>query len=350
MTIGSASGLLCLAISLALGPLGATATARADDAAGGGFAWEKCTQEGPGQRFALSAVWDPLDGGCLVYAGERIANGGFTLASDLWLLDPERRRWSQVSASDAPAGRAYHACAWDSKRDQMWVFGGVGAGLASRGDLCRFDAKARRWSAAPSAGDAPKARLSPCLHYSKLRDCLILYGGCVGFQQIKAFQDVWTYAIATATWSQVSADGPGRWQCASAWDDRHGRLLIQGGYDTNARATATTWTWNAKAATWADGGERPDALLAQAAAWDEGGDRMLMFSGAREGQSASPILYDWSQDAWHALATTGPGARGYAAMACDPRAGTVVVFGGIANAFGSPMVDADAWIGRPAPR
>ncbi len=332
--------------------LGAVAGATAPGSPNAGITWEQGPDGGPGQRFALCAAWDTLDNGCLVYGGERLASPGrFSIENDLWLFSPSSRSWSAVPAADPPPARGYHAGAWDSKRKLLWVFGGVGSDLASRDDLWRFDAKTRHWSQVVASGDAPKARLSPCLHYSARQDCLILYGGSLGFQQIKAFTDVWTFAIATNTWSRVSSDGPGRWQFASAWDDRASRLVVQGGYDTDAKPTATTWTWDAATGAWSHGDEHPEPLLAQSAVWDDSGERMLMFGGAREGQPGSKVLYSWSKGDWHTVAQQdAPAARAYGCMARDPHDGTLVIFGGVSGTFGSPMVPGNAWIGKPSPR
>ena len=119
--------------------------------------WEQ-GPEGCGQHFAQSAVWDGQDHGFLVFGGESIlGKGQLSICHDLWLYVPASRTWTVVNTSTAPDARAYHASAWDDHRGEMWLFGGVGANLAARNDLWRFDAKTQHWSQVTAAGPLPPA-------------------------------------------------------------------------------------------------------------------------------------------------------------------------------------------------
>jgi N-acetylneuraminic acid mutarotase len=313
------------------------------------LSWEKGA-DGAGQHFAHSAVWDSEDHGFLVFGGESILGAGkYSICHDLWLYSPSSKAWKTIATPTAPEARAYHASSWDSQRSTMWLFGGMGADLAARQDLWRYDAKSQQWSAITCTGPAPSARFSPSLHYSARLDRLILYGGSKGFQMNCALDDVWSFNPATLTWTQLDSKGPGLWQCASALDDSNGNLLVQGGYDGACRATGKTWSCNLKSGAWSDLGDGPQSLIAGAAVWDEHDKRMIMYGGAHEaGDKGSSTAYSLVHGEWKPLLAEGaPGPRAYFSMARNPDDGSIFIVGGIANTFGSPMVSGTPWIWHP---
>ncbi|HKE01919.1 MAG TPA: kelch repeat-containing protein, partial [Planctomycetota bacterium] len=90
----------------------------------GPLTWQKLGS-GCTQRFAHVAVWNSRDAAFLLFAGERSGGSGFDFHDDLWEYRPKENAWKKLEPAGAkPPMRAYHAAAFDSKQNAMWVFGG----------------------------------------------------------------------------------------------------------------------------------------------------------------------------------------------------------------------------------
>src|ERR1051326_5792404 len=197
-------------------------------------AW-KAQAKGCSKRFAQGAVWDTEHENMLLFAGESHDGDTFDFFNDLWTYSPAKDEWKELTLKEktAPAKRAYHGCTWDSKRKQMWIFGGCGGGFKGMDDLWSFDPETLKWAKAePASSVAPKGRLSATLQYYPEKDWLILLGGLGGFgKDSPSAHDLWIYDIATKKWTEKKCVAPQLWQCASALDAKHGLLLLHGGFD-----------------------------------------------------------------------------------------------------------------------
>jgi hypothetical protein len=84
-------------------------------------------------------------------------------------------------------------------------------------------------------------------------------------------------------------------------------------------------------------------------AYDPGTDRMILFGGVTGGQEeplADTWAYDYDTNTWTELSPAmSPSARGWHALAYDPEAGAIVLFGGGRT---RDEATAETWLYDPA--
>jgi N-acetylneuraminic acid mutarotase len=310
------------------------------------------------QRFAHSAVWDAKREAMLVFAGEGRDADAFIFFSDLWTYNPAKDEWKELTLKEQarPSKRAYHACAWDTRRNQMWVFGGSGADFKGMDDLWSFDPAARKWTKLEPKDPRPKGRLSATLQYHPDADALLLVGGLGGFGEgAPAVRDLWVYDIQANKWSQKKCAAPQLWQCASVLDPKAGLLILHGGFDERFQVRTETWVYEVGKDKWREPVKGERFADAHTGVWDAAEGRMLVYGGSRLGKPAKGTTgYDevWAFDpgkgAWNQVEVRGakPGGRAYHSAVWEPRSRSMLVFGGTANQFSDPPRENKVWVLR----
>jgi hypothetical protein len=106
--------------------------------------------------------------------------------SDIWFYDFNSPGWIQSYCDDTPAGRVWHAMAYDSQSRRTVLFGGYD-GTSSLGDTWAYDFSYDRWEElTPSF--SPSARYGHAMVYDSESDRVILFGGTGSI-----LSDTWTY-------------------------------------------------------------------------------------------------------------------------------------------------------------
>ena len=220
----------------------------------------------------------------------------------------------------------------------------------------------------------PSARASAGLAYDSPRGKLVLYGG---WGAGRPRRDLWEWDPAAATWANRTAFGvsptggdppPGvAWPAQDYWsanqlfaDPAHGRMVLlqTADLETTTPGRSGAWLWNGQLGTWSQpAADAPPALwpssrsAALATAWDDD-DRALYL--AQDGE-----LWRWTSadGVWAAIAW--PGGMGApnslprlygAALAYDPKARKVVLYGGYVSTDGTTpgALTSDLWLWDPA--
>jgi N-acetylneuraminic acid mutarotase len=318
--------------------------------AGDNPAW-KAQAKGCSKRFAHSAVWDSKRENVLLFAGEGRDGKAFVFFNDLWTYSPAKDEWKELTLKDKalPSQRGYHCCVWDSKRNQMWVFGGCGGDFKGLNDLWSFDPETLKWTKLDVPNDGPKGRLSASMQYDPESDSLILVGGLNSFGKGESVRDLWIYDIKASKWTSKKCAAPQLWQCASALDPKRRLLMLHGGFDEKFQVRTETWIYDIAKDEWREPIKGKRFTDAHAGFWDAAQGRMVIFGGANPAKGAKGYDELWSLDPdkaeWKQVEVKGdkPAGRAYHSVTWDPKTRSMIVFGGTVNQFSDPPHENQIW-------
>lgn len=200
-----------------------------------GIAWTPIADIAPRDHHAMV---ETANGGVLLFGGIPAQRSAAWPAETLELKD---NAWIQV-ASDGPAGRARTGLAFDRKRGEVVLFGGVGAAPSGSREQPFFGDtwiwNGRSWRKASDTG--PRGRYAHGMTYDEKRGVVLVYSGAAAHKDAP-LTDMWQWD--GARWSQVTLAGPTpgyRYQPVMVYDAARERTVLVGGI-SGAR---DTWEWD----------------------------------------------------------------------------------------------------------
>jgi hypothetical protein len=294
------------------------------------FLWTQTRNFGPSPRFAHSMAYDTarkqvvLAGGN--FAGSIFDNPENPLLTWVW----DGANWTQVSDS-GPSSRANASMAYDSKRNQTVLFGGMqlfnGAML---GDTWGWDGKT--WTQVASSG--PTARKMAASTYDSHRARVLLHGGSGTGQPLA---DTWCWD--GTQWTQIEASLADRFAHNIVYDSARDRVVLFGGI-SNGVTMQDTWEWDNK--TWAQISDfGPPARSGACMAYDAIRKRVMLFGGYDSKENLLGDTWEWDGTFWTERQVIGPRPVAFAAMASDDTRGRLVLFGGLY----SDLASGETWEG-----
>jgi cysteine-rich repeat protein len=209
--------------------------------------------------------------------------------------------WFLVTPT-VPAVRDQHAMAYDQRRHRVVVFGGRGT-ISPLTETLEWDGAA--WRTMHPATSPPITTQHP-MAYDARRGRTVLFGG-----------DGATWEWDGVVWEKhvTSPAPPKRSAAGMAYDATNQVVVLFGG-----TSFADTWTWDGT--TWSQHVTSPSPPAGPASlAFEAAAGRVVGFMANGE-------TWGWDGTRWTNLATTGPGARQFPALAAD-HAGQVVLYGGV---------------------
>jgi hypothetical protein len=201
-----------------------------------GNAWTRVATTGPAARRAGKMVYDSARDVVLLFGGV----GCFpTHYADLWAWDGTT--WTLLSAGGPPTRREL-SMAFDEARGVLVVFGGIGSSFPILRDTWEWDGTG--WSQASSGG--PSARVKAAMAFDRHRNKTILFGGQVNSAGTPN-GDTWTWD--GSSWILETSQGPSpRWGSELVFDDRRQQIVLLGG--TNGSGVAFGEAWTLTSAGW----------------------------------------------------------------------------------------------------
>jgi hypothetical protein len=142
----------------------------------------------------------------------------------------------------------------------------------------------------------------------------------------------------------VTEGGPAtRFLGGSAYWPRRSALVSYGGLNEEGNVIPETWKFDGSRWVEHEDGGRPSATDHFSLEYDGSSDAVLLFGGRTDRGRISDETWTWDGEAWERVTAPGPPARIHGAMAYDPAARHVVLFGGDASLQGGPLLS-DTWV------
>lgn len=307
-----------------------------------GATWTNVTPAGasPSPRRLHAMVYEPTRGRVLLFGGFDGAN-----RTDTWAWDGST--WTNVTpaaAGDSPPTLGNRQqLAYDAARDRVVLFESAASGSSQT-----YEWNGTVWTdvTPASAADSPTlARYGFALVYDASRALTLMYGGFNGTAYRQG--DVWAWN--GSVWTNVTPAGtttnPAQQYEAfgMAYDAVRARVVALVG-------SGSTWEWDGAAWTAITADDVAIHRTNEVMAFDASTGKTVMFGGMQGfGGGGGTVLSDtweWNGVAWTQLTpATSPSARYGAAMAYDPVAKDLVLFGGRPFEFGTPLADTWKWTG-----
>ncbi len=184
------------------------------------------------------ALVETKDGGVLLFGGIPAQRSAPWPVETMELRDAD---WVQV-ATEGPAGRARLGLAFDRTRNEVVLFGGVGAAPANSreqpffGDTWIWNGK--EWRKASDTG--PRGRYAHGMTYDEKRGVVLVYSGAAAHKNAP-LTDMWQWD--GRQWSEITLNGPTpgyRYQPVMVYDRARDRTVLVGGLG----GAAETWEWD----------------------------------------------------------------------------------------------------------
>lgn len=250
----------------------------------------------PGPRNSTAATWTDAQGRLWFFGGNNSAN-----YADIWMFDPQILQWTWMagdslpgtaprygqqglsSGLNSPGARTVYA-RWSDANDDLWIFGGEGAGARQYSELWRLDTRRLEWTwvhgdslsdhpgfverdlyaLTPAGG--PAARFGATATWTDPCGNFWLFGG---FRKMEGYSlgDLWTYlprfnrwawmggymnaatpeALPTGNYGQKKRSAAENWPparfSAAAWSAAHGELWMFGGIEGGGRVFHDLWRY-----------------------------------------------------------------------------------------------------------
>ena len=256
-----------------------------------------------------------------------------TSTSTAQVITPTSAVWADAApAGTVPSARRGHCMAYDPATGKVILFGGYD-GASVFGDTWAYDPVTNTWTGLEPVGSLPPARQAGTMIYDETAGKMMLFGG---WDLSRGLNDTWEYDPVTNTWAEIVPAGgspPARWGHAMAYDLGTKSTVVSGGYNGTV-CLDDTWLYDRVTNTWAGGTDpgSPPARRSHAMAYDPAGAGWTITFAGWDGEA----LYDstWSYDSygvsWADLDPSGdtPPAHTSYALAYDPVAGDIIMFGG----------------------
>jgi len=315
-------------------------------------AWTQLTPSGtpPSSRRGHAATYDPI-------RDRMVVCGGFssivpTYRNDAWALSLSGTpAWTQLTPSGTPpAGRTEHTAIYDAALDRLVIFGGTDG--TYRNDVWELSfGTGPAWTEIVPSGAPPSGRSEHTAIYDPEHNQMVVFGEMN--EHLTLLNEVWALSLAgTATWSELVPIGTraaGRWGHTAIYDPIQGRMIVAGGSPNFAN---DVWEFPLDASpAWT---ELPPLDTAPAGRWfhatiyDPIRDRIVVCGGYPSNAFDVWTVNMGGQPAWTRLAPSGtpPSGRKNHTAIYDPVRDRIIVFGGFLTYPDDPLIDLslnDSW-------
>ncbi|MBN2327630.1 MAG: hypothetical protein JXR73_10790 [Candidatus Omnitrophica bacterium] len=302
--------------------------------------WEKIeiARTKPPNRTFHAMTFDSRRGVIVLHGG---ISSSFSLYADTWEYDG--KIWTRAAANGP--GFYCHSMAYDANRGVTVLFGGrKDPGGQSFAEIWEWDGLA--WKKV-NASESPSPRVIPGLVYDPARKTIVCHGGSRNANHDTSYvvySDAWEWN--GQTWNQLQ-EGPPRWDHEMEFDNRKGKIVLFGGYES--WGVSPTDTWEFDGSVWEQVAEEgPEGRCAHCMIFDPFRGAAVLFGGfMAEGQgSPSDVIHhdmwEWDGEEWHELdIPLKPQSVIFGDMAFDEIRKKIVFFGGMTQM--GVGVSSDTW-------
>lgn len=288
-----------------------------------GSTWQvAAASPAPPKRLHHALTYDGARQQLLLYGGQTDAQPAQVLG-DLWAWTGSQ--WTLLSSASMPPPLQGHTLVYDASRQQVVLFGGVGADNNPLATTWLWDGS--RWQAAAS-GSTPPVRSGHGMVYDTARQQVLIVGGQ---QVMTVLADTWLWD--GGAWREQAAVAPfTRWQGVGVTDEGNGQLLLFGGLLGNALAGVPqreTFRWRDQQWTRLAPATIPPPRYGHRLARNQDGSRLLLFGGLTTDIFYLSDTWLWQGKDWLPVAPAmQPPPRAYYALTYAADRGVWVLFGG----------------------
>ena len=234
---------------------------------------ELSSGDGPDARVSHAGV--VADGKFIIHGGNSSANGmSYTALEDVWAFDLDAKTWSELSTTDGPDERLFHAGAVSDDGKTYYSFAGVRSFTSFLNELWALDLETLQWTELHDGDDdAPTPRMAPNLVVDEERDRLLAFAGHDD-TDLGNTNQMWAFDLTNRTWSELHtgdiyanpaedfcdfpADftdpdyaSPERRYLGSVYETHADQMVLFGG-KTDCGAVNDVWTYDFETDAWTE--------------------------------------------------------------------------------------------------
>lgn len=305
--------------------------------------WVDVRRSAPGALRGPRAVFHTRLGQVVMYGGDRnVGSLPVEPSAAMWAYDGST--WISLCDPCAPTPLFAPGLAYDSKRHQILLYGGLGV-TAAADRLWAWDA-AQGWREIPTTGPTPGPRGMVQMVYDEVRDRVVLFGGAPGADPSVYDNSVFEFDFERAQWSRpaITGDQPARLGGTSqtaAWNAATSQIEILEDHAEQADSDSM-WAWNG---TWRKLCDGCTGLARRSAALvvDVSPPQTLVIGGYRN-DARVEIAGTWVRDASGSrMLSSDPTPRDSMAVAHDAKRDVFVLYGGNGDCRGSDGNCDETW-------
>ncbi len=272
------------------------------------------------ERGNAAAAYDSLRDRVVLFGG---VGKKFRVLAETLEWDGEK--WLEIDSSVVPPERFEHAMVFDPVRRRILMFGGADLDGDPLGDTWEWDGK--NWFERDPV-DHPAPRRGHAMVWDAVRKRAVLFSGSDG--TLNSHADTWEWDGNNWLESSPANSPPPRTWHRMAYDFDRKRAVLFGGF-TRDGLVNDTWEWDGQ--EWQDlsSGFRPPRRWMHGLAWDPYRRRVLV-QGGTSSRLGFNDLWEWDGRDWRRLLPeeSPPGRYGHIYVSAGKRDG-VLWYGGIGD-------------------
>jgi hypothetical protein len=257
---------------------------------------------------------DSLRGVTVLYSGGTVA------IDDMWLFDGTS--WTRQFPAVRPVLRSNHAMVYDTVRDRIVLFGGMGFGVPFGRVQDTWEWDGSQWLRRIPL-HAPPARSGHGMVYDLARQRTVLFGG---EGDTVMLTDTWEWN--GEDWSQAAPAHapPTHSGFAMAFDAARQRTVLFGGWYLGG--IDETWEWDGVDWLQRTPAVAPPPRIGGAMAYDAARGGVVLFGGTGRDNVVLGDTWSWNGVSWQQIATAHMPARSSHVMVHEAGRNRTIVFGG----------------------
>ncbi|MDB4980834.1 MAG: uncharacterized protein JWM82_1586 [Myxococcales bacterium] len=271
---------------------------------------------GPIQRQDPCIAFDSKAGKLMLFGGYSNVDGLYK--QDTWQWSGTDQNWTnKTNANAKPPARRGGMMVYDSKRDQLILFGGYGSTYFQ--DVWTWSSTTPNWTQQTISGTQPAATYNNQMFYDVARDKVILFENYYTIWELDPATFKWTQRLNTTTGIPTSFTQRGYYEVT--FDTDRSKLLFVGGYGYDPTLgtvyDADVWEWDTTTGLYTErptavGVTQPPGRRAHGVSYDSARRVVVMFGGyvqvtGKTGDSDDSWEWDGISGKWSE--TTPPGVR-----------------------------------------
>ena len=299
---------------------------------------------GPLPRMNTAMACDPATGLVVLFSGWNPYSG---LLRDTWTYDAGSNVWTKMNPLTIPPQRSSHAMTYDSRNQQVLMFGGLDINSKELNDTWAYSLATDTWRMV-SPPVSPPARFDHGLAFDGSSGRTVMFGGAVSRYGVSYTNETWSYDGTNNSWTNLTpAASPSPRKAFGMACNGAGKVFVFGGSIYQPPYySGETWAYSVVGNEWSIVSTSPSPRQRRATAivWDTR-DRVAVLFGGEDGWfdddtwTYDPAVNNWQQR----VPVSAPSNRWLMAMAFDSTNGVTVLFGGARYAESGVLHDTWAY-------